>query len=127
MSIAHIAYDVRKKRWELLRDYWFSDGLAFDRVPKGFEYDLATIPRILWSLIAPHELSTAAPLVHDWIYHNKGTIRHGGEGLVTYSRKEADRLFLRMMIDAGVPRCRARVAYFAVRATGWLYWNDLIR
>ena len=100
------------------------DGDTTITVPAGFRFDLSSVPRVFWSLIAPFELSIAAPLVHDFLY------RHGGkppEGSVAppraYTRAEADRTFRAMMEAEGVSAWRRTAAYLAVRAFGGRAWR----
>jgi hypothetical protein len=76
-------------------------------IPKGFRSDLASIPRCLWWLIAPFELSIQAPLLHDYLY-KRGRLR----------RRVVDRVFLGLMESEGVPRWRRNAAYLAVRLFG---------
>ena len=97
-------------------------------VPAGYTYDQASVPRPLWSLLAPFELGPVAPLVHDFLY------RHGGAppaGAVRpwrrFSRLEADRLLLELARRCGVGAVRARLAYLAVRVAGWSAWRDPAR
>ena len=110
--------------WRLEEPYPFHDGPTLITVPDGFLFDLASIPRIFWSLIAPFELSITAPLLHDFLYHFRG---NPPAGSVTpsrrYSRVDADRLFRRVMEIEGVPGWRRTLAYLAVRAFGWLGWR----
>ena len=90
---------------------------------KGYEFDLASVPRVAWPIIAPFELSILAPLFHDLIYEFKG--RPPADMVApyrTFERVEADDLFLRLMIEEGVSRWRRSLAYTAVRAAGGLYW-----
>ena len=49
--------------WRLEADYSYQDGDRRITVPAGFEFDLSSVPRPLWSLIAPFELSISAPLL----------------------------------------------------------------
>ena len=60
------------RRWELEAEYVFRDEASTIIVRKGFEFDLSSIPRFLWWLIAPFELSVTAPLIHDFLYHFGG-------------------------------------------------------
>lgn len=43
--------------------------------------------------------------------------------LFPYTRKDADRLFLQTMKDAGMSTFKANLAYYSVRLAGWLAWN----
>lgn len=102
-------------------------------VPKGFTYDGASVPRFLWSLsgLTRDGLIRAAALVHDWIYMNDGALpecsmREFNKGWTCISgrwtRKDSDKLFLKMMLEAGIENYRANRAYACVRLFGGLYW-----
>ncbi len=105
------------------------------RVPSGFTYDGASVPRCLWSLsgLSPDGLIRASALVHDFIYVNKGIIPYGAQYQLVddewmpvegkWTRKTADRLFKRMMLEAAIDPTQIWWAYFAVRKFGWLLWR----
>jgi len=88
--------------WELLEDFACAvvvhpgDGALEILVPAGFRYDLASVPRFLWRLIAPFELGLAAATVHDWLYRNGGVVRSRTWRL---TRAESDWVF-RILIEA---------------------------
>ena len=112
--------------WTTLRPVsWYDPSGFVIVVPSGYNTDLASIPRIVWWLIAPFELSILAPILHDFVYEHKGnppapSISPPGK---SFTRKQADRLFLAVMRREGVSRFRRTLAYMAVRAFGWTYWN----
>lgn len=87
-------------------------------VPAGFVTDLASVPRVCWPLVAPFDLSCAAPIAHDWLY------RHAGRfDAWTYTRAAADALFRDLMAHEGVPRWRRVAGYAGVRAFGGASWG----
>ncbi len=91
-------------------------------VPQGFETDLASVPRSLWPLIAPFELSCVGPIVHDFLY------QHGGlaftlTGLHRFTRAESDGILLELMTQEQVPAWRRQAAYYAVRLFGGTCWQ----
>lgn len=92
---------------------------------KGFETDLASIPRVFWSIMAPEELSLAAPLFHDLLYRRGGTLEAGELDPAGYSftRIEVDDLFRELMKKAGIPKWKRRTAYIAVRAFSSFAWK----
>ncbi len=93
-------------------------------VPTDYKFDLASIPRLVWWLIAPFELSILAPLLHDYLYEHKGRLPDGSiDPVREYTRRDADFLFLQAMRHEGVGRWRRTLAYLAVRRFGWIYWN----
>lgn len=102
-------------------------------IPKGFKFDLSTIPRFLWALIAPFELSIIAPLVHDFLYVNKGNLEINEQNLIAISknsqtikisRLETDSIFLSHMKQEGVGFIKRWVAYIGVRLFGGIFWKD---
>ena len=98
-------------------------------VPEGFEHDFASVPRPLWSLVAPVDLGIAS-IFHDWLYVQAGrveTLRWAGAGWdpvsEPWTRRDADRLFARLMREQGVARWRRRAAFLAVRAVAGRFWG----
>ena len=104
-----IRQDDAGETW-CLEEEWEGAGL---RLPKGFCFR-PSIPRIMWPLVSPLETLTAsAP--HDYLYRRrKGTRQH------------ADRLFALIMRKQGQSEWRVVLAYYTVRAFGWLWWYDII-
>ena len=116
---------VGGKHWRLEADYAYRDGDTMITVPAGFRFDLSSVPRALWWLIAPFELSIAAPMLHDFLY------LHGGRppaGTLmpprTYTRADADRVFREVMKAEGVPMWRRVLGYAAVRLFGGDAWHE---
>ncbi len=119
-----MTYLVREGAWRLDAPFrWEEDGTRLT-VPAGWRFDLASVPRVLWTLIAPFELSLAAPLVHDFLYRTAGVPPPGTvEPHRTFTRAEADRIFCAIMARQGVAGWRLAAAYVAVRAAGVLAWR----
>ena len=85
------------------------------RVPAGFECDSASVPRMVWTIsgLTPDGLIRAAAVTHDYLYDKLGQI-----GDLDLTREEADRIFLDLMLAAGMNSTRAKLAYKAVRWFG---------
>ena len=119
-----LTYIVAEKTWELEEPYPYEDGPTTITVPAKFKFDLASVPRPIWWLISPFDLSIAAPLIHDFLYRYHGA---PPEGTVTpprtYTRKEADMLFRKIMEQEGVWAWRRIAAYHAVRLFGAPRWG----
>lgn len=119
------------KLWELEHD-WCSTA-AMDTiicVPEGFVFDLASIPRLLWVIkgFAPFELSTAAPLVHDYLYKYKGVLpidSLGPDSYRLFKRSQTDKLFRLIMKAEGVGTIRRTLAWLAVRLGGFFSWRSV--
>jgi hypothetical protein len=52
-------------------------------VPKGFETDFASVPRVFWTIIPPDGKYTKAAVVHDYLYNKRGKLES-----TKYSRKQ---------------------------------------
>lgn len=111
-----MTYSPRTGEWRLVGHQVIEDHRRDRRIviPDGFTFDLASVPRALWSLIAPFELSILAPLVHDFLYRGNDE---------RYSRNEADDLFRDLMEREGVPWWRRWAAYAAVVRYGAEFWR----
>lgn len=105
-------------------------------VTTGFRWDGASVPRLLWWLgFKPDGAHRAAALIHDFVYIHKGKLPSGSitanYSSVTkqnqhgsFSRTDADRLFGRMMKQAGVPATKRKLMKWGVTWFGWIYWED---
>lgn len=85
-------------------------------IPKGFEFDGASIPiwiKPLVSLLDPWERHEQPAAVHDLLY-----------GIQLASRFQADAFFRELMQDAGVPWVPRLLIYAAVRVGGGKAWRQ---
>ena len=121
----YVPYDPRRKVWVLMFEYVITLDLQDDmpiefKIPQNFEFDLASIPRIIWPLIGSFELSLVAPLIHDYLYQFHGEPVHHRHASHTWfkpvlTRAEADQIFLNLMLAEKVTSWKAKAAYRAVR------------
>lgn len=96
-------------------------------VPVGFETNLASVPRALWSIMAPWDVARAA-VIHDRLYWHCGEcyhymIRHNSAELHDVwkpARAISDKVFLLAMQAAEPPvsKWKIKAAYRAVRLFG---------
>lgn len=117
------------RNWELVEPYTCT--LALDGgsqfsitavVP--FTYDRASIPRLFWPLIDRDSLSSVPPLFHDLLYKKGGVLpTEQVTPYRTFTRKEADDVFLELMKMSGVVEWRYKAAYQAVRKFALLAWK----
>lgn len=82
-------------------------------VPEGFKTDLASIPRLAWSLLPPFGRYEAAAVIHDWLYWSQ-----------ELCREDADAVFLDAMIFNQVGRVTRFMIYRAVRTFGGFAWRN---
>lgn len=105
-------------------------------VPKGFRWDGASVPKMFWSWgFETDGKHRAAALVHDFIYIHEGKLPEGTmvssyldyENVIqhgSFSRLDSDRLFGKMMSQAGVDKTRKKIMTIVVKYFGWIYWSD---
>lgn len=85
-------------------------------VPAGFQSDGASVPRFFWRVVFPpgDQKALRAAFLHDWIYrtHPQG-----------WSKADADKLFRQVLVEDGVSRSSAELAYWGVRLFGGQSWK----
>jgi hypothetical protein len=113
----------RRGNWELREDLIVLDGYRNFRVPAGFIFDYASVPRIVRPLIQSTDLSTAPPAAHDWLYRNGGRVHALTGELLHYQRHEADRLLYELAEECKVPRWRRWLAWKACARFGAGAWG----
>jgi hypothetical protein len=89
------------------------DSLPHVEVPKGFVTDLASIPRVFWSLLRPDGEYTYPAIIHDYLYWTQDI-----------SRDKADLVFRLAMEDFRINPATAAIIYSAVRAGGGSAWQS---
>ena len=123
-TTAAVVYNARTDRWTLTSDFVHDvSGYRF-RITAGFTFDLASVPRVVWRVIAPYELSIEAALIHDMLYRCGGCPEPWEcRPRRSFTRAEVDRLFRDEMKCRGVAAWRRELAYTAVRLFGGAAWR----
>ena len=76
-------------------------------VPKGFVTDLASIPRVIWSFLPPHDTYGKAAVIHDYCYVH-----------AINSKEWADNVFYESMGVLGIPKWKRKIMYWSVKYFG---------
>jgi hypothetical protein len=86
-------------------------------IPRRFESDGASVPRLFWRIVFPNSDShvTTAGICHDFIYRRQPA---------DWTRAEADRMFYALLIEHGAGFSAAWCAYLAVRLFGGIAWSE---
>lgn len=93
-------------------------------IPKGFQFDGASVPRILWSILNPVGILLIPGLLHDYAYRYQHLPGPDNLSVVEYeTRREADAMFLEVcLVTNGMPTLNLIVS--ALQKTfGWIGWN----
>ena len=112
-------YPLKNGNYETTSVFAFTcrvGGYVYDiEIDEGFEFDGATVPRILWFIAdAPYEAPrVTAALMHDWLYTTHAV-----------DRETADILFYEAMFLAGCKPSDAKRDYDFVRIFGRFCWDN---
>jgi hypothetical protein len=87
------------------------------KIDKGFYYDMATVPKWLWSIVRPFNDGLIGYLIHDRLY----VIRDH-----EMTRKEVDEEMLFWTNLTNKNKFDNYLRYFIVRLLGWLWWNKIV-
>jgi len=135
---------ISDKWYRLTQDYqytWEAENNTWRVVVfAGFETDIASVPRVVWTItgIIPDGLHRAAAVIHDLLYMASGAPKKPNGTLEYFSsvfgswqacklpmgRKNCDRLFCRIMKEAGVSKLKRDLMYQKVREFGWIPWRN---
>jgi hypothetical protein len=86
-------------------------------VPKGFVYDMSTVPKWLWSFVRPFNDGLIGYLIHDVLYVQRA---HG------MTRKQSDKEMLFWTNITNKNKFDNYLRYYIVRLLGWLWWYKII-
>lgn len=101
MKLAKInTVKIGKQIWSLEADFDCYYG-GFVKVPKGFQTDGASVPKMFWWFLDPATELFEAAVVHDY--------------LLSIGSRQSHKIFYKVAIQYGVPKYKAKIAYFAVK------------
>lgn len=111
------------RKWTISRDWSFSlDGQEY-LIPEGFVFDGASIPKYFWNWLSPVGILLVPGLVHDYMYANEGLLKKDRTMTAKKTQKECDEIFRDVAIDINGFKIINWIAYYALRAFGWVAWN----
>ena len=112
------------RNWELLQDWKYNiDGTEYV-IPKGFQFDGASIPKFLRTFFSPVGVLLIGGLVHDFMYKYtvcKPTSKK--DALLVVDQKKADQIFRDINIVVNGFYTMNYLAYWSLRLGGWVAWN----
>lgn len=86
-------------------------------IPKGFIYDMSTVPKWLWSFVRPFNDGLFGYLVHDVLYVQR---------VPGMTRVQCDKEMLFWTNITNENKFDNYVRYLFVRALGWLWWYKIV-
>lgn len=103
---------INNNKWEIMNSFTVCYFGIMITIPKGFKSDLASTPKILWSIYPPFGKYINASIIHDYLYTNH---------LLT--RSQADYVLLHEMKNAGINKITCYIFYISVRLFGNFYYS----
>lgn len=112
------------RQWEIAKDWHFTVNGENYVIPKGFQFDGASVPKFLASWLSPVGILLLGGLVHDYLYKYTYLTKKGKKATSeVFTQKQADQLFRDINIEQNGIHVLNWAAYLALRVGGWLAWN----
>jgi hypothetical protein len=88
-------------------------------IPKNYVWDLASVPRFLWSLVPPDSDAEIAFLIHDYLYENKIVSRKFADNeMMIWSKKTNG------TVNVSIKNIDNKVRYYGVKWFGRKAWDN---
>ena len=121
---AIVMWLLSTRNWVLTKDWKYKiDGTEYI-IPKGFQFDGASIPKFLRTFFSPVGVLLMGGLVHDFMYKYtccKPTSKKNP--LLVVDQKRADQIFRDINIVVNGFYTMNYLAYWSLRLGGFVAWN----
>jgi hypothetical protein len=111
------------RQWQISEDWHFKIHGSSYVITKGFIFDGASIPKYFWNYLSPVGVLLMPGLIHDWVYKYQYLKCSDGTQTKTLSQKDCDIMFRDLAIEINGFVVINHIAYYALRAFGWMAWN----
>ena len=110
--------------WEIVKDFEYVLNGNKYVIPAGFNFDGASIPKILHPFASPVGVLLIPGLVHDYAYKYGTLLRQNKKDTMgVISQKKADQIFRDINIGVNDFYLMNYLAYWSLRLGGFLAWN----
>jgi hypothetical protein len=111
------------RNWIVAEDFVFTIKGDTYIIPKGFQFDGASIPKFLHTWLSPTGVLLMGGLIHDYAY-KYATLKKKGKGTMgTLDQRQADVIFRDINIEINGFKFLNYLAYWALRIGGFVAWN----
>ena len=112
------------RNWELVQDWKYNLNGNEYVIPKGFQFDGASIPKFLRTFFSPVGVLLIGGLVHDYMYKYSALKSVQANGaLLLVNQKKADQIFRDINIEVNGFYFMNYLAYWSLRIGGFVAWN----
>ena len=121
---AIVMWLLSTRNWELIEDWKYNiDGKEYI-IPKGFQFDGASIPKFLRTFFSPVGVLLMGGLVHDYAYKYKTLLEvNKKKTMGELTQKRADEIFRDINIIVNGFYTMNYLAYWSLRIGGFVAWN----
>ena len=111
------------RKWKIEQDFNYSLNGADYKIPAGFEFDGASVPKFLATFLSPVGVLLMGGLVHDYGYKFATLMKKDGSNIGYHDQKYMDGLFRDICIEVNGFRVLNYLAYWSLRLAGFVAWN----
>jgi len=111
------------REWVVVQDWIFTlDGRNY-KIPKGFQFDGASVPKFMRMWLSPTGILLIGGLVHDYGYKHGTLLMVGDHEIGQKDQKWMDQLFLDVCVAVNGFSTLNYIAYCMLRCFGFIAWN----
>ena len=111
------------RHWVVAKNFYYTIDEVEYVIPKGFQFDGASIPKFLHTWLSPTGVLLMGGLVHDYAYKYATLRGKDGGTWGKMNQKEADQIFRDINIEQNGFHFLNYLAYWALRIGGFVAWN----
>jgi len=112
------------RNWTITKDWKYKINGNEYVIPKGFQFDGASIPKFLRTFFSPVGVLLIGGLVHDYMYKYSALKSVQAKGaLLLVDQKKADQIFRDINIEVNGFYFMNYLAYWSLRIGGFVAWN----
>ena len=112
------------RNWELTKDWNYTINDVEYVVPKGFQFDGASIPKFLRAFFSPVGIMLIGGLVHDYGYKYETLLLKGKKKTIGIkTQKWMDEVFKDININVNGFYVFNLLSYYSLRLAGFIAWN----
>jgi len=111
------------RKWKIEQDFNYTLKGEEYKIPAGFEFDGASVPKFLATFLSPVGVLLMGGLVHDYGYKFATLMKKDGSTIGYHNQKYMDGLFRDICIEVNGFRVLNYLAYWSLRLAGFVAWN----
>ena len=118
-----IMWMLSVRKWEICDDFYYTISDVEYMIPKGFQFDGASVPKFLAMWLSPTGVLLMGGLVHDYGYKYATLMTRDGNNIGYTNQAHMDKLFRDICIEVNGFKFLNYLAYWALAAVGFFAWN----